>query len=323
MKKSSVLFFSICFFLFALYSCSIPFDTDDPRVSFVTGMKGCENIYLSTDSSEFYVSDLSGHLYRVDKNSLTDEWEIQSSLKLDDYILGITRGPDDCIYAACSSENWLDKGGRVLQIQEDNITEVSENHYYPGINGMTADNRGNIYFSTGNMDFFKPDGAIFRFAPGADGKGDIHLFLENLQSPNGLIYNETDNSLVFSETFHGVNVMQLDNGNVRFLFGKTRMVEGFDDLCIDHSGNIWVTDPPRGSIKMFHLQSGKVIRFHLEGFGIASSCRIRMEKGKEILYITEIKQSTNSKTYNGRGVLMLPLEALTEQIRLKKVSFLQ
>lgn len=63
---------------------------------------------------------------------------------------------------------------------------------------------------------------------------------------------------------------------------------------------------------MFNPGTNRLMRFSISGFGQASSCRIRSEKGVEMLYIAELQQSNRpmSKEYNGRGVLIVPAQSL-------------
>jgi hypothetical protein len=87
----------------------------------------------------------------------------------------------------------------------------------------------------------------------------------------------------------------------------------FDDLCQDQAGNLWVADPGSGSLKEYIPGSGEVIRFKIRGIGQVSSCRIRIENGEEIIYLTELKQNPNkmlSGPFDGRGVFSMPLAEL-------------
>ena len=89
-------------------------------------------------------------------------------------------------------------------------------------------------------------------------------------------------------------------------------MEGCDDLCTDSGGNIWITDPGQGTVKMFNPGTGRLTRFIIDGIGQASSCRIRVEGGLDVLYITELKSPSASKneSFNGRGVLVVPAQSL-------------
>ncbi|MEE9457343.1 MAG: hypothetical protein V3W11_09375, partial [bacterium] len=55
----------------------------------------------------------------------------------------------------------------------------------------------------------------------------------------------------------------------------------------------------------------------IKGCGRPSSCRIRVEDGKEIIYVTELKRCRGFVGYlsskcDGRGVIVIPLKALRE-----------
>ena len=91
------------------------------------------------------------------------------------------------------------------------------------------------------------------------------------------------------------------------------MSEAFDDLCTDSRDRLWMTDPNRRTIKRYDPATDTLVRYHLDGFGQASSCRIRVENGEEIMYITELKspEKEGDNPYNGRGVLRVPLRSLS------------
>lgn len=135
-------------------------------------------------------------------------------------------------------------------------------------------------------------------------------YLSGLSSPNGLNVGIETGNIIFSETFKGISSLDLKSNEIKKVFGKSRIVEGFDDLCLDSQGNYWVADQPNGFIKMYKPGSDKVIYFRNKAFGIASSCRIRFDEGEEMLYISEIKRNRKSKDYDGRGIIVIPVRSL-------------
>ena len=309
--------------LISLYSCSsiqvytvkVTGHEIINNTKFIKGMSGCENIYLSTTDLKFYVSDLNGYLYFFDIDLSSNDFKITNKIKLDFYVLGITKGIDGSIYVATSSKKWLDEGGVIIKINEENNIQEKVSDYYPGINGLTSDSEGNLYFTAGNMSFLQPNGAIYIIKKENNEFKREEILADNLKSPNGLYYDRNEHTLAFTEVFTGTKEIDLEKGDINLIFGKTRIVEGFDDLCKDRNGNYWVADPPNGAIKMYNPIKKEVIRFVFEEFGIASSCKIRVENGEEMLYITEIKQSNKSKEYDGRGVLILPINQLFDKIK--------
>ena len=275
-------------------------------------MHGCENLYLSDESLNVYVTDCAGnvHLLLGDKiKSLV----ITKSRKIGQYALGIAKGPDGYMYIASSGHDWLTTGGPVMRVDMlfNTASPVTEN--IKGINGVAFDKNGMLYIAGGNMNMVFPRGKIYNMQVHPDGThGALGVALPKAASPNGLWFDTKTAKLVVSETYSGICTFDPASKIKSCVFGKSRMVEGFDDVCIDSAGNYWVADQPDGFLKMYSPGSKRVIRYALAGFGVASSCRIRIDDGEEMLYVTEIKRSSKSKNFDGRGFVILPVKKLLE-----------
>lgn len=288
--------------------------TDNDSITFIQKMESCENIYLPVGSSEVYVTDLHGSLYLLDGKNHSS-LEIIKEVNYGKYMLGVVGNNDDKIFAVEGKQKWLSEGGRIRVFDNglNSLGVIAEG--YPGINGMTMDNDHNIYFATGNMNPFKTDGAIYRMLLSDEGTyGHPEVYINTEGSANGIFYNEIDKSIVFTETFSGVNKIDMTGKNVELVFGKSRLVEAFDDLCVDSNGNYWVADTPTGFIKMYNPRTKNVTRFIFKDVGIASSCKTRVENGKEILYITEISKRRGNLKHNGRGIIIVPVDYLLNKI---------
>ncbi len=61
-------------------------------------------------------------------------------------------------------------------------------------------------------------------------------------------------------------------------------------------------------IKCYDQKMNRMTYYDIPAYGVASSCRIRIEEGQEILYIAEI--SSPAERYNGRGVVSVVLDEL-------------
>jgi len=276
----------------------------------VDGMNGCENLYLSKENSDVFVTDLSGYIYLI-KGSSYKELKVIKSVKLNDYALGIDKGRDGYLYVLASSKDWLKKGGGVNKIDVDLNKPEQITKDFPGVNGLAIDKKNNLYFVAGNMKFLNPKGTIYIMKPLDNNKYDEpEIFMENLKSPNGLFYNEKDNILIFTEVFSGVKTLNLSDNKISPVHGKSRLVEGFDDVCIDSRGNYWTADQPNGFLKMYDPKTKLVTRFLFADFGVASSCRIRVENGKELIYAAEFKKNKRSKEIDGRGIVIIPIDLL-------------
>jgi len=279
---------------------------------FVKGMNGAENIYLENDSQKFYATDCSGTVYLIDGETRED-LKIIKQKKLGDeykYCLGIDKGPDNFMYVGASGKNWLKKGGAIFKMNMnlENAKKVTD--YYVGMNGLCIDKKSNIYFASGNMNLINDKGKIYKMNKNQKGGYDSpEILIDNLGTANGLFYDKKNDLLFYTEVFKGASVFNLNTLKKVFLFGRTKLVEGFDDLCVDKMGNVWVGDQPDGFIKKYDPVNNTVTKYKIAGMGVASSCRIRVENGEEIIYIAEIKQP-GSKKYDGRGVMSFPIKEL-------------
>lgn len=292
-----------------LFGCrSLPkevIDISNIDYTLIEGMEGVENTYTVPESMDLYASDCSGYLYKV---SYDNKFVIDNKVKVGDFALGITMDKG-ILYFAASGSDWSNVGGSIYKADYNlkNIEKMTLN--YPGINGVTSDDKSNIYFTVGKMNPFDKNGIIYKLNS-TNMQVEPEPLLTGLKCPNGLDYDKKSNSLIFSETFKGINEFDLNSKQKRNVFGKSRVVEGFDDICKDSKGNYWVGDQPNGFIKMYNPKQNRVFYFRSEQFGVSSSCKIRIEDGKDILYVAEIKQSGKSKNYDGRGVFVFEVEDL-------------
>jgi sugar lactone lactonase YvrE len=128
-----------------------------------------------------------------------------------------------------------------------------------------------------------------------------------------MYFSVRENRLYFSETLSGVYRVDPGSGQAEKVFAKAKTMDFFDDLCQDQAGNLWVADPGSGSLKKYVSGTGELVRFKIRGIGQVSSCRIRIENGEEIIYLTELKQQPNKMLFgkfDGRGVFSVPLAEL-------------
>ena len=312
--------FVIFFVSFALAGCSSMVKTKivkDDRLSeyesvqFIKGMKGTENIYLDNHTSKIYVTDLSGVLYLLDKDE-NDSIKIIKSLKLGKCATGITQGKDGYLYVNASEygeEGWLKYGGAVYKVDKELKSYKGVTGLFKGINGLCTDDRGNLYFAIGDLEFFFPDGAIYKMSYNQKLKkyNPPELHIDKLGSANGLFYSNYYKALILTETFSKVSMVNLDTKAIKKVFDKSKLIEGFDDVCVDSKGRFWVAEPTGGFIKMFDPKNQKLTRYHMDGVGVASSCRTRINNSKEYLYITEREIE---KKNDGRGLIVISIDEL-------------
>ncbi len=288
--------------------------SDYRYMQFVKGMRGAENIYVDPDSSKLYVTDLSGIIYMLDDGK-KGVLKIVKKLKIGDFATGIVSANDGYLYVNASKygkEGWLKYGGEIYKVARDLKSYEKISGQYPGINGMTITPEGDIFFAAGDLEFFSPDGEIYRMRYDAKTKSyaEPELFLDDLGSANGMLYSKADDTILFTETFSKLSKFDPKTKKISLVLDKTKIVEGFDDLCIDSFGRIWLAEPVGGFLKMYDPSSKKLTRFRIDGVGVASSCDTKKVDGDELIYVTEREINSDN---DGRGVIVLSIDELMKR----------
>ncbi|MBN2435799.1 MAG: SMP-30/gluconolactonase/LRE family protein [Spirochaetes bacterium] len=285
---------------------------------FYGDMPACENIYLDENSNRVYVTSLEGYIFLLDGPS-GHELSIVKSEHVGGYALGIDRAGDGQLYAAICKETsekyWKNTGGYIARVSSDLDKVEPLTDEYPAINGLAFDNKGYGYFATSNFSFIFPGGKIMRFLIDNNGVlSEPQPYTEDIGLANGLLFSSSQKRLYYSNTLVNAGFISSQNRDNIIVYQKTKMKEAFDDLCLDSDERIWMTDPINHTLKVYDPESDKLIRYKISGFGQASSCRIRMEEGEEILYITELvaPEKNSEKQYNGRGILRVPVKSFNQ-----------
>lgn len=289
-------------------------------VVFVQGMQGVENLYLEPKTLRLYATDLHGSVYLVDGQTRAD-LKIVTSRKIGGFALGIDRGADGQLYVAVSpydnNPEWITRGGAVYRLDPELTTPVKLTEEYPGINGLACADDGRCYFASSNFDFLHPHGQVY-VMPISPGNALVtpKVALVDLGLANGLRYDQRTQRLYVADTLEQVVALAPKSSTSDVIYQKTKYREAFDDVCLDRQGNLWMTDPVGVAIKKYDPQTKAVTRFIIEGLGQTSACRIRDEQGAEVIYITEIKNPTTSKSagFDGRGVVSVPVTSLLQKL---------
>jgi sugar lactone lactonase YvrE len=241
---------------------------------------------------------------------------IKKSFKAGEAAMGMAFTSDNGLIAAvCKNpiEEWSSKGGALFRISVDLSAMERLSEDFPSMNGICADHQDNLYFTSSNFNIFHPVGMVWRMPSRGDGHfGSPEPYIRDAGLANGLYYDEHQAKIFFSNTTGGIyEFTSLDN-NLKEVYLKMKFMEVCDDLCTDISGNVWMTNPGISTVKMYNPGTNRLAQFNIEGFGQASSCRIRSENGLEMIYITELKQSQSplSGPFDGRGVLVVPAQSL-------------
>ena len=282
---------------------------------FITGMNGCENILPQKEGEGVYVSCLDGNIHFLVPD-INEGFKIKQSFRAGEAVMGMTFSADGELFAAVSKaplSEWSEKGGGVYRITADLLSAERISEDFPSMNGICIDGSRDLYFTTSNFNLLRPKGAIYRIKAGnGNAFGSPEIYIPDAGAANGLYYDPLQDEMYYSNTLGGVYGFTSDQNSLQEVYLKLKFMEACDDLCTDISGNIWMTDPGQSTIKVFNPGTGRLVRFIIEGIGQTSSCRIRSEKGGEILYITELKrsQSPMSSEFTGRGVLIVPAQSL-------------
>lgn len=282
---------------------------------FLTGMNGCENILLEDSSKGVYVSCLDGNICYLD-HDVSGKPVISKSFKAGNAVMGLAVDKQGNLVAAvCNNtlEEWMTKGGSLYRISRDLVSMERLSGDFPSMNGICSDSAGNLYFNSSNFNIFHPDGTIYRMLYKGNGLFQSpEPYISNAGLANGLYYDRFRDKIYFSNTMGGIYEFSPDENVLKEVYLKLRFMEACDDLCTDIGGNVWMTDPGHSSVKMFNPGTSRLARFVIEGIGQTSSCRIRSEEGREMLYITELKKTHQpmSDNFDGRGVLVVPAQSL-------------
>ena len=288
---------------------------DLPGSVFLTGMNGCENIYLMPASLKFFVTDLGGYIHCID-GPAHDKLKIVKSLKLGRQAIGLCLRPDGWLYAGVTDfdkEGWQHTGAYIVKV--DTLLEQMAvlSRPFPSMNGIAFDQAGNLFITSGNFNPLHPSGTVFIMHTAAGSHLDtVSAAIHDIGMANGLFFDQRSGMLYVSNTLECVYAFRVSKSDAMKVYQHTKFLELTDDLCVDREGNIWMTDPGHSTIKKYDPDEKSLTRFNIRGIGQTSSCRIRTENGKQILYITEInkKHSPMSGAFDGRGVFVIPLQEL-------------
>ena len=296
------------------YRITVSLDSLD-GAQFVTGMTGCENILPEKDSTGVYVSCLDGYIHYLSPG-LSGKYLLARSFKAGEAVMGMAMSAKGDLFAAVSTvslEEWFKTGAAINSVTRDLTSKEIITADYPCMNGICIDSQGDLYFTSDTFNLLNPKGLVYRMSASENDSFDTPVpYVKDAGAANGLYYDFNQDKIFLSNTLVGIYEFTPEDAGLKEVYLKLRFMEACDDLCTDISGNVWMTDPGQSTVKMFNPGTKRLLRFNILGIGQASSCRIRSENGKEMLYIAELKQSQQpmSDDYNGRGVLVVPAQSL-------------
>jgi hypothetical protein len=296
----------------------------------INGMNGAEN--LAFDNNNFlYITTLDGMLYKVAPGFSGDPSRIQiiKRIRLGEACRGIDIDDNGWLYVG------VDKGKKrnIYRIDNEFCDQKLLVEDIPGLNGITLDTTGFLYYTTSSSNPFARNGKICRIKISPFG-GDIYdpddlpepeIVLQDLGMVNGLaVYRSTAEKqiLYFTQTYKGVFSVDLSKwgtttaGNIKPFFSLKGCgcIAAFcdhiyDDLTVTADGTVWVCLNSEQAVVSIKNGSAGVM-YTSPDLGAPSSCKFSKGKGMQStsLYITEVAQKGCSLKFNGRGIWILARE---------------
>jgi sugar lactone lactonase YvrE len=286
----------------------------------IEGMSAAENLHLDGASRKVYVTDLAGRLHEIDGPSW-NRLALVRSVQLGTSAFGVDRGPDGALYVCVSNvglRRWRKTGGAMLRVAPDLGSWETLADGFPGINGLAIAGDGQAYFASSPFHPLQAKGGVHRMPVAVDSTPSApELAAAGLGMTNGVHFAASDGRVYFTETVVGAFAWSPADGDVKTIYRKTHWIEGFDDLCLDAQGRLWMADPGRSAVKCFDPATRHLTRFLIEGIGQTSACGIRPECGRDILYLTELHESRNPLIAgrDGRGLVVIPIDELLQAAR--------
>ncbi|MFA4864065.1 MAG: hypothetical protein WC605_09880, partial [Bacteroidales bacterium] len=117
---------------------------------FITGMNGCENLFLEDSSEGVYVSCLDGNIHHLDTD-LSGKPVINITYKAGNAVTGLAFDKQGNLVAAVSNNSlkeWRTKGGSLYRVSRDLVTMEKISGDFPSMNGICIDSAGNLYFTS-------------------------------------------------------------------------------------------------------------------------------------------------------------------------------
>jgi sugar lactone lactonase YvrE len=277
--------------------------------------KGCENLCLEPASLRVYVTDCWGNVHLVDGPSRAALRVVKSAKLTDGRACGIDRGPGGFLYvAACDGDRRRPTGG-IFKVDRGLRGAIKIAGDYPGLNGLALDGRGDIYFAASNMSFLNGRGAIYEMRRRKSGRyREAAVFLPEMGCVDGVFYDAGRGRICFTERYSGLATFRPGFMAVTRVLDKAAVFDFYGDSCVDAGGDYWLADPG-GFLKRYDAGKRELTRYKIKGCGRPASCRMRVEDGEEIVYVTELKRrggpaSLLSTKCDGRGLVAIPLKAL-------------
>lgn len=192
-----------------------------------------------------YVTDIPyGRIFRISPNK---DWELV--IQYDGWPNGLTIDQEGQIWIADHKQGLLRLNPEIRLLETILTGPKNSGESFLGLNDLVFDTKGNLFFTDqGQTGLHDPLGKVYCLEP----SGDLHEVLNNVPSPNGLVFDTTGRFLFVSAT-RANNVWRMpifedySTGKVgafQTFFGTS----GPDGLALDSKDNLYVAHASLGGV---------------------------------------------------------------------------
>ena len=155
---------------------------------------------------------------------------------------------------------------------------------FRGLNDLIFATNGDLYFTDqGRTGLQDPTGRVWKLS--AD--GSLHCVIENVPSPNGLVFNKRETALYVAVTrANAVWRIELDDPDHRTGLFVQLFAAGPDGMALDDDGNVVVAHPTVGGVWVFS-RTGVPLHYIKSSAGEMTTNIAYGGVGNRTLYITE------------------------------------
>ena len=155
---------------------------------------------------------------------------------------------------------------------------------FRGLNDLIFATNGDLYFTDqGRTGLQDPTGRVWKLS--AD--GSLHCVIENVPSPNGLVFNKRETALYVAVTrANAVWRIELDDPDHRTGLFVQLFAAGPDGMALDDDGNVVVAHPTVGGVWVFS-RTGVPLHYVKSSAGEMTTNIAYGGVGNRTLYITE------------------------------------
>ena len=155
---------------------------------------------------------------------------------------------------------------------------------FRGLNDLIFATNGDLYFTDqGRTGLQDPTGRVWKLS--AD--GSLHCVIENVPSPNGLVFNKRETALYVAVTRANAEWrIELDDPDHRTGLFVQLFAAGPDGMALDDDGNVVVAHPTVGGVWVFS-RTGVPLHYVKSSAGEMTTNIAYGGVGNRTLYITE------------------------------------